>query len=267
MHQNYTAPTPLTPEQKLSRAERLAEEARESKKGVVKYLFIALLLFVFGVLASGNSKEEEEFEKINLSGTKQVGYATDEMNGPYGTQLTEKACEEFYKTVGIPIYFYTEENYTGTDEVAYAEELYDKLFTDENHLLLVYCDNLDVWSYYSGDNVPTGIVNAEALLDHMENYWFDNISYDQVLAKSVTAYQKSLTGSSGNGAVAFSGILFIAGGVMVLVSVYTYVNKGKEAKRYEEEAKTLRAEILLSKPLETFGNQEVENLKDKYDNM
>jgi len=53
----------------------------------------------------------------------------------------------------------------------------------------------------------------------------------------------------------------------VLVAGYTYVSKDKEAKRYEEEAKTLQAEILLSKPLETFGNQEVENLKDKYDNM
>lgn len=265
--QSYTTPKPLTPEQKLSRAERLAKEARESKKGAVKYLFIALLLFVFGILASGAAKNTEQFEKIKLSGTKNVGYATDEINGASGTRLTEEACEEFYEKIGVPLYFYTKEYYNGTDEEAYAEELYDKLFSDDNHILLVYCDNLDVWSYYSGDNVPTGIVNAEALLDHMENYWFDNISYDQVLAKSVTAYQKSLTGSSGNGAVAFSGILFIAGGVMVLVSVYTYVNKGKEAKRYEEEAKTLQAEILLSKPLETFGNQEVENLKDKYDNM
>jgi len=268
MHQNYTAPTPLTPEQKLSRAERLAKEARESKKVAVKYLFIALLLFVFGILASGAAKNTEQFEKIKLSGTKNVGYATDEINGASGTRLTEEACEEFYEKIGVPLYFYTKEYYNGTDEVAYAEELYDKLFSDDNHILLVYCDNLEVWSFYNGENVPAGIVNADALLSHMEDYWFDySLNYDQVLSKSVTAYQKSLTGSSADGGRVFSVLLFIAGGIMVLVAGYTYVSKDKEAKRYEEEAKTLQAEILLSKPLETFGNQEVENLKDKYDNM
>ena len=266
--QTYTAPKPITPEQRMERAKRLAKEAADSKKNFVTFLLIAVILFVFGVIASGATKNKEVFEKISLVGTVNVGYATDEINGASGTRLTEKACKKFYKNVGVPVYFYTEEYYDGSDEVAYANELYEKLFKDENHLLMVYCDNLDVWSYCSGDNVPAGIVNAEALLDHMESYWFDySLSYDQVLAKSITAYQKSLTGSSGDGATFFSVILFVAGGIMLIVAVYTYASKDKEAKRYEEEAKTIQAEILLSKPLETFGNQEVEDLKDKYDNM
>ena len=265
MQQTYTAPKPITPEQRMERANRLAKEAADSKKNAVNYLIIAVILFVFGAIISGSSKNKEAFEKINLPGTVNVGYATDEINDVSGTKLTEKACKRFYKKVGVPVYFYTEEYYDGSDEVAYANELYEKLFKDENHLLMVYCDNLDIWSYCFGDNVPTGIVNAEALLDHMEDYWFDySLSYDQVLAKSITAYQKSLTGSSGDGAIFFSVILFAAGGIFVIAAVYTYVSKDKEAKRYEEEAKTLQAEILLSKPLETFGNQEINDLKDKY---
>lgn len=264
--QEYVAPKPLTPEQKVTRAERLAQEAREAKKGTVKLFLIALILFVLGAVASNASANKETFEKVNLSGTKNVGYATDEINGASGVRLTEDACEEFYDTVGVPIYFYTEEYYDGSDEVAYAEELYDTLFQDENHLLMVYCDNLDIWSYCSGSNVPTTMVNAEALLNHMEKYWFDySLSYDEVLAKSVSAYQKSLTGSGSDGAGFFSMLLFIAGGVMLVIGVYTFVSKGKEAERYEEEAKTLQAEILLSKPLETFGNQEINDLKNKYD--
>lgn len=265
--QTYTAPKPLTPEQKHARAERLAQEAREAKKGAVKFLLIAAILFVFGFIASGTSKNKEEFEKINLSGTAHVGYATDEINGASGIRRTEDACEEFYETVGVPIYFYTEEAFEGSDEVAYAEELYDTLFRDENHLLMVYCDNLDIWSYCSGSNVPTSVVNAEDLLDHMEKYWFDySLSYDEVLAKSVLAYQKSLTGSGSDGAGFFSMVLFLAGGVVLVYAVYTFVSKGKEAERYEEEAKNIQAQIILSKPLETFGNQEINDLKNKYDN-
>ena len=54
---------------------------------------------------------------------------------------------------------------------------------------------------------------------------------------------------------------------MLIVAVYQHVSKGKEAKRYEEEAQKLRTDLILSKPLETFGDQEMEDLKDKYDNM
>jgi len=265
--QEYVAPKPLTPEQKISRAERLAEEAREAKKGTVKLFFIAIILFVLGAFASMNAADEQEFEKVNLVGTKNVGYATDEINGASGVRLTENACEDFYDTVGVPIYFYTEENYEGSDEVAYAEALYDKLFQDENHMLMVYCDNLDIWSWCVGSYVPS-LVNPDDLLDEIENYWYDySLSYDEVLAKGVKAYQRNLTGSDSEGTGFFTGLLFLAGGIIVVVAVYTYISKGKEAKRYEEEAQKLRTDLILSKPLETFGNQEVEDLKDKYDKM
>ena len=59
----------------------------------------------------------------------------------------------------------------------------------------------------------------------------------------------------------------MAGIVVGIVAGFSYVGKEKDIKRYEEEAKTLRTEQILSQPLETFGNQEVENLKDKYDKM
>lgn len=265
--QTYTAPKPLTPEQKVTRAERLAQEAREAKKGTIKLFLIALVLLVLGAVASRPSANEEKFEKISLTGTNNVGYATDEINGVSGVKLTEDACEEFYETVGVPIYFYTEEYYEGSDEVAYAAELYDALFQDENHMLMVYCDNLDIWSWCVGGHVPN-IVNPDALLDEIEAYWYDySLSFDEVLAKGVSAYQRSLTASDSENTGVFSGLLFIAGGIVLIIAVYTFINKGKEAERYEEEAKTLQAEILLSKPLETFGNQEINDLKDKYDNL
>ena len=263
----YTAPKPLTPEQKITRANRLKQEAKEAQKGTIKLILVAILIFVFGVLALGSASKKDKFEKINLSGTGNIGYATNEIDGVSGIKKTEAACESFYDEVGVPLYFYTEEYYTGDDVVAYAAELYDILFTDENHLLMLYCDNQDIWSWCSGGNVP-GMVNAEALLDKIEVYWYDySLSYDEVLAKGVAAYQRSLTSSDADGATVFSVLLFLAGGIVLIVAVCTYIGKGKEVERYEEEVKNLEREIILSKPLETFGNQEVEDLKDKYDKM
>lgn len=263
----YEAPKPLTTEEKISRTKRLAEEARETKNGVVKFLLIAVLFFAFGILSIPKEENKAQFEKINLSGTSYAGYATNEINGASETKLTENACEEFYETIGVPLYFYTEEYYEGADVVSYADELYDKLFSDENHMLMVYFDNQDIWSWCTGANVPA-IINADALLDRIEMYWYDyGLSYDEILAKGIAAYQKSLTASDTDSGSIFATLLFVVGGVIFVVAVFTYVNKGKEAERYEEETKKLERDLILSKPLETFGNQEMDDLKGKYDNM
>ena len=46
-----------------------------------------------------------------------------------------------------------------------------------------------------------------------------------------------------------------------------FIDKVKEFEVSEEEAKKLQREIILSKPLETFGNQEMDDLKNKYDKL
>ena len=75
--QNIPTPKPLTMEQKISRAERLATEAREAKKGVTKWFVAALLLLAFGVFLAITSGGDE-YEKVILDGTVNVGFASDE---------------------------------------------------------------------------------------------------------------------------------------------------------------------------------------------
>ena len=265
----YTTPKPLTPEQKVNRAERLAEEAREAKKGVAKILLVAVILLVMGAFLGIKSKNTAEFEKYNFSGTVSAGYATDEINGVSGTRETEEACKVFYDKTGIPLYFYIAEYSDTSDTTAEAAELYDTLFRDENHTLLVYFDSEDIWSWCTGIAAES-VMNDEKvneLLDEIYEYWYDySLSLDEVIAKGVKNYQNKLINSN-EGMGVFAGLFLIAGGIVAVVAVYTYVSKEKEAKQYEEQAKSLRAEQILSKPLETFGNQEVEDLKDKYDNL
>jgi len=267
--QTYTAPKELTPEQKLARAERMAKEAADNKKGSVKLFFISLILLVVGVFLTVVSKPKE-FEKINLKGTVDVGYTYD--NGfTEGSGMTEAACNEFYLKTGIPLYFYTVKEYDKAVSTCdnYTIGLYSGLFKDDNHVLIAYYDNVNWWSWAIGDQVEKYMSESDVndLLDEIDYYWDDySLTNDQVLAKGIASYQEKLTAvkDGGNG---LATLLIIAGLVLLVVGIYRFINYGSDVKKYEEEAKKLEREIILSKPLETFGNQEVENLKDKYDNM
>ena len=267
--QTYTAPKEITPEQKLARAERLAKEAGDNKKGSVKFFFISLILLAIGVFLAVATKPKQ-FEKYNLSGTVDVGYTYDD-GFTEGSGMTEAACNEFYLKTGIPLYFYTVKEYDRAVSTCdnYTIGLYSGLFKDENHVLIAYYDNVNWWSWAIGDKVEKYMSESDVndLLDEIDYYWEDySLTNDQVLAKGIASYQEELmkVKSGGNGLATG---LIIAGLVMLVIGIYQFINYGSEAKKYEEEAKKLEREIILSKPLETFENQEMDDLKNKYDNM
>lgn len=267
--QSYTAPKEITPEQKLARAERLAKEAGDNKKGSVKLLIISILLLAVGAFLAASTKPKQ-FEKYNLKGTIDVGYTYD-AGFTEGSGMTEAACNEFYLKTGIPLFFYTVKEYEKSVSTCdtYTLDLYDDLFKDENHVLIAYYDNVNWWSWAIGDQAEKFMPESEVnkLLDEIDYYWEDySLTNDAVLAKGIAAYQEELTKvkDGGNG---LATALIIAGMVMLVIGIYQFINYGSDAKKYDEEAKKLQREIILSKPLETFGNQEMDDLKNKYDNM
>lgn len=260
-------PKPLTPEQKINRAERLAKEAGDGKKGAMKLMFIAAVVAAIGIFFFISAKGKS-YEKTVLDGTKHVGYVTDQ-GFLKTTHRTEAALEEFYQKTGLPLYLYTIEDYGNSASTcdAYAEELYGRLFSDETHILLLYCDNVDYWAWWLGEKAAPHFSDKEinALIDEIYKYWYnDSYTNDEVMAKGIQSYTKELT-SVGGGAKTFAVIILLVGGVLFVGAILSYISKSGLEKRYKEEASALRTEQMLSKPLETFGNEEIENLKDKYD--
>lgn len=259
-------PTPLTPEQKIHRTEQLAEEAKRKKNNSIKWIGVAIVLFVIGIFFS-RAGNEGGFEKADLSGTKDVGFVTDEgfFEGHY---RTEEACRQFYEKTGIPLYVYAIETYQEASDTCdkYANQLYDRLFSDENHALLVYYDNVDWWSWCTGEHVASIMTDYEInnLIDAIYVYW-DNPGYrnDEVFAKGIERYTEEFT-SDENGAALFAYILYVAAAVIAVAGVISVLTNSKEEKTLRERAASMRTEAMLSQPLETFGNQEIENLKDKY---
>lgn len=258
---------PLTPEQKINRAERLAKEAGDGKKGAMKWMAVAAIIVAIGIFFLSLAKDDA-YKKVELSGTKNVGYVTDkDFLGT--THKTEAAIKEFYQKTGLPLYLYTIGRYGKSSSTcdAYAKELYSSLFSDENHILLLYCDDVDYWSWWLGEKASPHFSDDDIndLIDEIYKNWYDNsYSNDEVMAVGIKAYTEQLT-SSGSGTNAFAMLLFLVGGVIFIGAIFSYISKSGAEKRYTEEASTLRTEQMLSKPLETFGNVEIENLKDKYD--
>lgn len=260
-------PQPLTPEQKINRAEQLTKEAGDGKKGAIKLMLVAAIVIAIGIFFFISAKGKS-YEKAVLDGTKHVGYVTDQ-SFLKTTHRTEAALEEFYQKTGLPLYLYTIEEYGNSASTcdAYVKELYGRLFLDENHILLLYCDDVDYWAWWLGEKAAPHFSDKEinALIDEIYKDWY-NSSYtnDEVMANGIKAYTKELT-SVGSGAKTFSVIILLVGGVLFVAAVLSYISKSGLEKRYKEEASVLRTEQMLSKPLETFGNEEIENLKDKYD--
>lgn len=263
-----TTPQPLTPEQKINRAERLAKEAGDSKKSAFTWMFIAAIIIVIGIFFLVFSRSNT-YKKAELNNAKDTGYVKDD--GFLGsTHNTKEAVGDFYKKTGIPLYIYTMGQYVGSKDLSeYVEVLYDELFSDEDHVLILYCNNPHGWEYSSGAKAKYFFSDGEFnnLIDQIDksaDLYGNTSTYDEIMAKGIESYTKQLT-SSGSNSKRFAVIILFVGGVIFIGAIFSYISKSGEEKRYMEEASTLRTEQMLSKPLETFGNREIENLKDKYD--
>lgn len=258
---------PLTPEQKINRTEQLAREAGQKKKSNISIIILGFVMLVFsiGLMFATKSKA---YEKADLSGTKDVGYVKDE--GFFlGHYKTEAACKTFYEKTGIPLFVYTIVDYDGTVDSCddYAIQAYEELIPDENHVLLLYYDNLEYWSWYVGANVTARISDIEIndLIDNIYYYWSNqSIRNDEVFANGIERFVDRLT-SANSGATMLTWIILIIGAVFLFAGFLSYINNSKEEKRLYEQVETLRNELILSQPLETFADQEMEKLKSKYD--
>lgn len=233
---------PLTDEQKMYRAECLAKEARDAKKKAGKTMLTALLFIAIGVLF-GVLANKSAYEKVSLEGTVYAGYAKDE-GFTYNGGKTEAACERFYKKTGIPLFFYTAGTYSGEASTCddYTMQLYDELFSDENHVLIAYYESVDYWSWAIGETAKF-YMNEDKVNDLIDKIYYYGDNYyqnnDAVFAAGIEGYADDLT-EKGGGMQIFSWILYIIGGFILLGAILSYVSSNKEEKRYNDEAETFR---------------------------
>jgi len=237
---------------------------------IVVILVIVAVLFAYLGGRSGGSgvqKSTYEREKLPASAVTETAYYTDEGGWFSNKSELESGMKAFYRETGVQPYLYLLDNgtLTSTSELtALAEELYPRLFTDEGHFLLVFCDD-NRGSYNCGYTVGSQaktVMDSEAvaiLADYLDRYYNDySISEEEIFSKTFAdTGERIMTVTKSP----LPTLTICATVILVAAVVFVTAKKNREQK----EAAAKRAEEILKTPLEKFGDQDVENLAKKYE--
>lgn len=166
------------------------------------YLFVLILIVVIFVVVKKNDNRQfqtetntpntwqKETTQTQTQAPSQTNtYYSDEL-GWFSNQSTLlSGFKTFEEKTGVTPFLYLTDNVNGnnnpTEEEldAYANELYDKLFTDENHFLLIFLESGDYYMtwYVCGSDAATivDISGAEIVLDNVDLYYSDTDMTDE----------------------------------------------------------------------------------------
>lgn len=250
-------------------------------KGCIWFMVAVWVLLIL-VLASGSfsscsseisssssiAASTVERQPLSSDAARQTGYYTD-ADGSWISNASrlEDGMRDFYKQTGVWPYLYILPNGQTTSTSALtpkAEELYDQLFNDEAHFLLVFCDNGKGGyncGYTVGSEAKT-IMDDEAigiLSDYLDRYYRDmSLSEEEIFSKTFSKTADRIMSKT------TSPVPFAAGGIAVVAVCGTVIyvvwrrnqRKADESKRMQE---------ILNTPLEKFGDKDVEDLARKYE--
>lgn len=199
----------------------------------------------------------------------ETGYCTDELGWISNRTALERGMKQFYRATGVQPYLYLTGSINGSDApsqdalAAYADALYDTLFTDEAHLLLVffesngrYMDRLIVGS------AAKSVIDAEAmdiLLDYLDTYYYDKSMSDEQYFS--TSFEKAAERIMTVHRSPWPIVLIIFGAILLVILLFVWWKKHKEQKNRE----AVQTETILNTPIQTFGDLEAEELAKKYD--
>lgn len=212
-----------------------------------------------------------EREKLSASLVNETGYYTDETGSfiQYSSTLTS-GLKSFYQQTGVQPYVYITDNINGNyapDEStldAFAENLYEELFTDEGHLLFVYVDLTDGDGYLG--HIVIGysaqvVIDDEAydiLVDYINAYYYDSsLSNEQFVSNAFADAGERIMHVEKS---AWPYVFIVLGAIAILVILLVWWKKRKEQKNIEAQ----QTEDILNTPLEKYGDVEAEELARKY---
>lgn len=201
------------------------------------------------------------------------GYYSDPDGLLYDDEIKplEDGLEHFYKTTGVCAYVYfVEELDENTDGIEYVSALYDELFNDEGHILLLY-DYMNAYMYDAEGYAIGTIIDSEALdmiYDYIEAEWAEDSenlgaifgdgcakAADRMMYKEKTFAQKYM---------AIIIVIIVAIALVIVTCVLFKWWKARTAQKNKEQEDLERT---LNTPLESFGSTDMEDLRKKYDDQ
>jgi hypothetical protein len=230
----------------------------------------------YGYETSSYTESSTVRTKLDSSDVSKTGWYTDE-DGDWvhtASKLT-KGLEHFYDKTGVQPYVYILKNGSSTSTSELNEKsqtLYDELFSDEGHFLLVFCDDGN-GSYncgYTAGSKAATVMDSEAISTlqiQLELAYATADSDEEVFSDAFYNTADSIMAGAENQATEERNKTagMIVGGIVVVGAVVFFVVRQRK-KAADEKRK--RADEILNTPLEKFGTQggkSVEDLASKYE--
>lgn len=181
--------------------------------------------------------------------------------------------EAFYEKTGVQPYVALvkyDADRTMNDE-EYAEALYEELFDDEGHMLFCYFACYDdrpyvmdgTWYYVIGRAAEIVMDSeAKAIFESYLNAAYNDLSLDvdEMFSEAFSKSGKAIM----RGPVHIRYIVLIIVGIVALVLIILILYKWWKKRTAQKNKEHEDLERILSRPLETFGDRAVDELKDKY---
>ena len=242
--------------------------------GLTVVMVVAVFLLILGLLwavsgGGGSSVAPSTVarEPLPAGAVRETGWYTDELGWILNEKQLLSGMKDFYRQTGVQPYLYLAERVDGSStpspqEVGdYAARLYDQLFDDEAHFLLVYqeYDGLYTAGYAAGSQAKS-VMDDEAvgiLRDYLDRYYTSDYSDEEYFGKVFADTASRIMTVTKSPWPVVVGILGAAGLAVVL---YLWWKKAQVQKELDRK----RTEELLNTPLESFGDTAAEELAEKY---
>jgi len=224
--------------------------------------------FSFSPGGGGGTQSTTVREPLPAGAVTETAYYTDELGWIGNETKLVAGMKNFYKKTGVQPHLYITDNIYGVtspnDAMAeeFATELYDSLFSDEAHLLLIfleYNNNYHTW-YMAGRQAKT-VIDLEAaniLLDYIDRYYYDsNLTDEEYFSKAFNDAGERIMKVTTS---PWIGVLIVFGVLLIALLLLVFWRMRKKQKNLEAE----QTEKILGTPLETFGG-DAAGLAQKYE--
>ena len=197
----------------------------------------------------------------------ETGYYTDELGWIQNPTRLTAGMSNFYRETGVQPYLYITDTINGShspteEEVQeFAFGLYDELFTDEAHFLLIFFEYQgDYSTWYVSGAQANSVMDTEAadiLLDYIDRYYYYDMTDDAFFSTAFNDAGKRIMTVTTSPWIP---VLMVVVILMILLIAFLWWRNSKKQKNLEAQ----QTDQMLKTPLDTFGDDKVKDLADKY---
>lgn len=239
---------------------------------VILSVLVLLMVFMEALPTTGGGQVTPSTVRrtaLSAGSVVETEFFTDELGWIGNRTALITGMRNFYQRTGVqPHLFITGSIFgstdpSGADAERFAQQKYDELFEDEAHLLVIFLEpepsRYQVF-YLAGRQAQTALDNEamDILLDYIDLYYFQAMTDEQFFSRAFDDASKRIMEVTTPPWISAA----IAIGVLGVVGIlFAWWLKSKAQKNREAE----QTQAMLNTPLETFGNREIIDLAQKYE--